>query len=66
MFFHYYSNTFYGFIRIVRLIDTKLMASTKPFRDAIPNSALEPLLKTLSKPPFNMGEVCMCSSIMLI
>lgn len=37
--------------------DTKLMASTSPFREDIPNSALEELLKTVSMTPFVMPDV---------
>jgi len=33
------------------------MATTKPFRDLLPNSALGPLLKALLKAPFRNTEI---------
>lgn len=38
-----------------RLIDTKVMASTSPFRERLPNTSLEPLLKALTEKPFRLG-----------
>ncbi|XP_046462302.1 poly(A)-specific ribonuclease PARN-like isoform X2 [Daphnia pulex] len=46
------TNTFFP-----RVIDTKVMATTKPFRDLLPNSALGPLLKALLKAPFRNTEI---------
>ena len=39
------------------VIDTKLMSSTHPFREDIPNSALNELKKRLELPPFQMPAV---------
>ena len=33
------------------------MATTQPFRDRLPNSALGPLLKRLTSEPFSVGTV---------
>lgn len=33
------------------------MATTKPFSDLLPNSALEPLLKGVMKPPFAITDI---------
>ncbi len=40
-----------------RVVDTKLMAGTYPFREEVPNSALNELRKRLGEPPFDMPEV---------
>lgn len=33
------------------------MASSSPLREQLPNSALEPLLQTVMKEPFKLGEI---------
>ncbi|XP_057366976.1 poly(A)-specific ribonuclease PARN-like [Daphnia carinata] len=45
-------NTFFP-----RFIDTKVMATTKPFRDILQNSALERLLSSLLAAPFRSIEI---------
>ena len=40
-----------------KVMDTKLLASTSPLKEDIPNSALEELLKTLNASPFKMPKV---------
>lgn len=43
---------------VFRFLDTKVMASSQPFRDRLPNSALGQLLQALSKDPFKLGDIC--------
>jgi len=40
-----------------KLVDTKLMANSAPFKAEIVNSSLEELLRTTSLPPYTMPEV---------
>ena len=40
-----------------RLVDTKVMANTQPFRDLIPTSVLADLVKNVSKKPFQKASV---------
>ncbi|KAK7502466.1 hypothetical protein BaRGS_00006419, partial [Batillaria attramentaria] len=40
-----------------RIVDTKLMASTHPFREVISNTSLEELRKSLDKKPFTPAKV---------
>ena len=39
------------------------MAATKPLRDLLPNSALEPLFQSLRKDPFRKIEIGKCRFI---
>merc|ERR1712111_56823 len=39
------------------ICDTKLMASTPPFKEEIPRSTLEEMIKTVSEKPFKMPHV---------
>lgn len=40
-----------------RIVDTKVMATTQPFRDQIPSTVLGDLVKHLSVPPFKKASV---------
>ena len=39
------------------ICDTKLMASTSPFKEEIPRSTLEEMIKTVSEKPFRLPKV---------
>uniref|UniRef100_A0A674KGA1 Poly(A)-specific ribonuclease PARN n=1 Tax=Terrapene triunguis TaxID=2587831 RepID=A0A674KGA1_9SAUR len=55
----YKSKTLYSYLLnfIFRLLDTKLMASTQPFKEIINNTSLAELEKRLKEIPFNPPEV---------
>ena len=40
-----------------KILDTKLMASTYPFKDEISNSSLEELMNTVSQKPYEMPKI---------
>ncbi len=48
-----------------RVLDTKLMASTFPFRDEIPHSSLGELKQTVSVHPYEIPEVCTSSTYVI-